>query len=244
MPGRVARTACLDPIGDRERLLEPESTDAARAPPRSHTSRAGRANRPAHPRPHHRHPAQHPRRAPRARSRRLRRPLNHIKPLVTTRLDRQTFSLPFFPGRDRHDSQVVKAYRAYRNSFDAESRNRTAETEAPQVWGRARSRSRTSHLRRRSGLAVVSRPRFAHRKRLALLSMSMSVGRGDPHNRWTKRRGQVSHREARVSRANVEALAACESIPSSRYAPSAPSSSKHRPRSRSSALGRTSSIRA
>jgi hypothetical protein len=54
---------------------------------------------------------------------------------VTARLDWQAFSSRVFPGRGRHDLQVLKAYEAYRNSFDAEKRNRSAsETEALRVW--------------------------------------------------------------------------------------------------------------
>src|SRR5262249_17527765 len=72
----------LHPPRDRERLLEPERTDAPRSPPRPHTRRARRPDRPTHPRAHARNAAQHDQRPPRARSRRLRRPLNHIKPLA------------------------------------------------------------------------------------------------------------------------------------------------------------------
>src|SRR6266545_2624506 len=66
---------------DRERLLEPERTDAARAASREDTARARATDRPAATRAHPRHPAQHPQRPPRPRPRRLRRPLTHIKPL-------------------------------------------------------------------------------------------------------------------------------------------------------------------
>ena len=61
----------LDPTPDRERLLQPERTDAARAPPPPHTRRTGRPNRATHPRAHPRHAAQHPQRPPRTRPRRL-----------------------------------------------------------------------------------------------------------------------------------------------------------------------------
>jgi hypothetical protein len=54
---------------------------------------------------------------------------------MTARLDWQAFSSRFFPGRGRHDLQVLKVYEAYRNSFDAEKRDRSAsETEALGVW--------------------------------------------------------------------------------------------------------------
>jgi hypothetical protein len=54
---------------------------------------------------------------------------------MTVHLDWQAFSSRFFPGRrGRHDMQVLKAYEAYRNSFDAEKRDRPAETEALRVW--------------------------------------------------------------------------------------------------------------
>ena len=46
------------------------------------TSRTRAADRTTHPRPDARHPAQPTQRPPRTRPRRLRRPLNHIKPLV------------------------------------------------------------------------------------------------------------------------------------------------------------------
>src|SRR5262249_39997341 len=42
-------------------------------------------DRPTHPHAHTRNPAQQPQRPPRTRTRRLRRPLNHIKPLVAVR---------------------------------------------------------------------------------------------------------------------------------------------------------------
>lgn len=74
--------ARFHPPRDRERLLEPERTDAARAPPRPHTGRPRRPDRATHPHAHPWHPAQHPQRPPRTRPRRLRRPLNHLKPLA------------------------------------------------------------------------------------------------------------------------------------------------------------------
>jgi hypothetical protein len=53
---------------------------------------------------------------------------------VTVRLDWQAFSSRFFPGRSRDDLQVLKAYEAYRSSFDAEKRDQAAETEALRAW--------------------------------------------------------------------------------------------------------------
>jgi hypothetical protein len=54
---------------------------------------------------------------------------------MTARLDWQAFAFRFFPGRGRHDLQVLKSYVAYRNSFDAEKPNRSAsETEELRVW--------------------------------------------------------------------------------------------------------------
>jgi hypothetical protein len=54
---------------------------------------------------------------------------------MTERLDWQAFSSRVFRGRGRHDLQVLKAYEAYRNSFDGEKRDRSAsETEALRVW--------------------------------------------------------------------------------------------------------------
>ena len=53
---------------------------------------------------------------------------------MTAHLDWQAFSSRFFPGRSRHDLQVLKAYEAYRNSFDAVKRGRPAETDALRVW--------------------------------------------------------------------------------------------------------------
>jgi hypothetical protein len=54
---------------------------------------------------------------------------------MTARLGWQAFAFRFFPGRGRHDLQVLKSYEAYRNSFDPEKRNRSAsETEALRVW--------------------------------------------------------------------------------------------------------------
>ena len=83
---RAARaSARLHQTRDRKRLLQPQRADAARTPPRPHTSRPRRPNRPAHPRPHHRHAAQHTQRPPSTSSRRLPRPLNHIKPLAEPR---------------------------------------------------------------------------------------------------------------------------------------------------------------
>src|SRR5579875_2139099 len=74
--------ARIHPAGNRKRLLQPETTNAARTPPRPHTSRPCRANRATHPRPHTRDAAQHDQRPPSTRPRRLRRPLNHINPLA------------------------------------------------------------------------------------------------------------------------------------------------------------------
>ena len=86
-PPTTSRRAAprLDPARDRERLLQPEGPDAARAAPRQDTGWARRPDRAAPARAHPRHPAQHPRRTPRTRPRRLRRPLIHIKPLVLGR---------------------------------------------------------------------------------------------------------------------------------------------------------------
>ncbi len=78
---------------DQIRLLTPDRTRTAANIGREralaslrlvieNTGRARRPNRATHPRPHHRCAAQHPHRPPRTRPRRLRRPLNHIKPLV------------------------------------------------------------------------------------------------------------------------------------------------------------------
>ena len=53
---------------------------------------------------------------------------------MTAHLDWQAFSSRFFPGRSRHDLLVLRAREAYRNSFDAEKRDRSAETEALGVW--------------------------------------------------------------------------------------------------------------
>jgi hypothetical protein len=53
---------------------------------------------------------------------------------VTARLDWQAFSSRFFPGRGRHDLQVLKAYDEYRNGLDAEQRDRGAEADALGVW--------------------------------------------------------------------------------------------------------------
>ena len=57
--------------------------DAARAAPRPNTRRARRPDRAANPRAHDRDAAQQPRWTTATSSRRLRRPLNHIKPLGT-----------------------------------------------------------------------------------------------------------------------------------------------------------------
>ncbi len=73
--------ASLDAPRHRERRLEPERTDASRASPRPHTSRARRPHRTTDPRPHPRHAPQQTQRPPGTRTGRLRRPLNHIKPL-------------------------------------------------------------------------------------------------------------------------------------------------------------------
>ncbi len=53
---------------------------------------------------------------------------------MTSRLDWQAYSARFFPGRDRHDLHVLKAYEAYRNGLTAAKRARPAESEALQVW--------------------------------------------------------------------------------------------------------------
>src|SRR5205823_4255050 len=74
---------------DRERLRQPQRPDAARTTPRENTSRSLRPHRTTHPRAHHRRPTQHPRRPTRTSPRRLRRPLNHIKPLVAAGLRRR-----------------------------------------------------------------------------------------------------------------------------------------------------------
>src|SRR5581483_8669144 len=73
--------ARLHPTDDRERLREPQRPDAARATPRQNPRRARRPHRPTTARAHPRHPAQHDRRPTSPQPRRLRRPLNHIKPL-------------------------------------------------------------------------------------------------------------------------------------------------------------------
>jgi hypothetical protein len=78
---RPRARARLRPTGDRERLLEPERTDAARAPPRQDTTRTRPTDRATPPRAHPRHPPQHPQRPPSTRPCRLRRPLIRIKPL-------------------------------------------------------------------------------------------------------------------------------------------------------------------
>ena len=71
----------LNPAHDRKRLRQPQRPDATRTPPRQDTRRTRRPNRATPARAHTRHPAQHPQRTPSTRPRRLRRPLNHIKPL-------------------------------------------------------------------------------------------------------------------------------------------------------------------
>jgi hypothetical protein len=89
-PGQGAHRRQRDPRAparlhasrDRERLLQPQGPDAARAAPRQDTGRSRSADRSAPARVDARDPAQHPRRATRTRSCRLRRPLNHIKPLA------------------------------------------------------------------------------------------------------------------------------------------------------------------
>jgi hypothetical protein len=53
---------------------------------------------------------------------------------VIAPLDWQAFASRFFPGRTRHDFQVLKAYEAYRNSFLAEQRNGPGDAEALRVW--------------------------------------------------------------------------------------------------------------
>src|SRR5215218_4093465 len=94
---RPRARARLEQARDRERLRQPQRPDAARAAPRQNTSRPRRPHRPAHPRPHTRHPAQQPQRPPRTRPRRLRRPLNHINPLV----DRPLYTCHAQLGRHR-----------------------------------------------------------------------------------------------------------------------------------------------
>jgi hypothetical protein len=49
-------------------------------------------------------------------------------------LDWQAFSARFFPGRGRHDLQVLKAYEAYRNGFAAEKRDRPGVNKALHDW--------------------------------------------------------------------------------------------------------------
>jgi len=53
---------------------------------------------------------------------------------MTAHLDWQAFSSRFFPGRGRHDLEVLKAYEAYRNSFDADKRDPPADTDALRIW--------------------------------------------------------------------------------------------------------------
>jgi hypothetical protein len=57
---------------------------------------------------------------------------------MTTHLDWQAFCARYFPGRGRHDFEVVKAYEAYRNGSSlAELFSREAgppSEEALQVW--------------------------------------------------------------------------------------------------------------
>ena len=72
----------LNPARDRKRLRQPQRPDVTRTTPRQNTRRPRRPHRATHPRAHPRHPAQHPHRPPPTRTRRLRRPLNHIKPLT------------------------------------------------------------------------------------------------------------------------------------------------------------------
>src|SRR6266508_2274626 len=67
---------------DRERLLQPQGPDAARAAPREDTGRPRPPDRAAPPRAHARDAAQHPARTASAQPGGLRRPLNHIKPVV------------------------------------------------------------------------------------------------------------------------------------------------------------------
>src|SRR5206468_1001365 len=81
---RQGASTCLLPARDRERLRQPERPDAAGTAPRQNTRRARTPDRATHPRPHHRDAAQHTHRPPRTRTRRLRRPLNHIKPLASS----------------------------------------------------------------------------------------------------------------------------------------------------------------
>src|SRR5581483_11750114 len=105
---RAARArARLHPPGDRERLRQPQAADATRAAPRSHTSRPRPPHRATHPRAHARDPAQQTQRPPGTRTRRLRRPLNHIKPLAVRGGGFLPVSLlPFEPERwDRLEEQ-------------------------------------------------------------------------------------------------------------------------------------------
>ena len=53
---------------------------------------------------------------------------------MTAHLAWQAFSSRFFPGRGRHDLEVLKAYEAYRHSFDADKRDPPADTDALRVW--------------------------------------------------------------------------------------------------------------
>lgn len=53
---------------------------------------------------------------------------------MTERLDWQAFASRFFPGRTRHDFQVLKAYEAYRNAPPAEQGDWPGDVEALRVW--------------------------------------------------------------------------------------------------------------
>ena len=53
---------------------------------------------------------------------------------MTAPLDWQAFSARFFPGRSRHDLQVLKAYEAYRNRFPMTRLDRPGGTEGLRVW--------------------------------------------------------------------------------------------------------------
>ena len=53
---------------------------------------------------------------------------------MTEHLDWQGFSTRFFPGRSRHDLQVLKAYEAYRAGLPAEKRDRPGGKDALHEW--------------------------------------------------------------------------------------------------------------
>jgi hypothetical protein len=84
---------------------------------------------------------------------------------VTARLDWQAFSSRFFPGRARHDFQVLKAYEAYGNRFDAEKRDQPVETEALRIWegegGAADTETGGTSRKERARDAGPLRPRSA-----------------------------------------------------------------------------------